>query len=143
MWWCPREIFGAVGGDNGNVNDDVNQGNVNNARLKSKSRRPLQIQMQRQRQIQMQRQRQIQMQRQRQRRPAEAGRYKFKILGAHYHGTCLIQPSQMDRERARARMTAQVSRDRAGDGFVGLSLRLGASAICDSPLLRLLRNFVV
>jgi hypothetical protein len=42
------------------------RGNVKDARLKSKSRRPLQIQRQRQTQLQHQR------------RPAEAGRYKFK-----------------------------------------------------------------
>src|SRR5271167_3640547 len=50
---------------------------VNDARLKRKSRRPLQIQ----------RQRQVRRQRQLQRRPAEAGRYKFKSKGKGAGGT--------------------------------------------------------
>jgi hypothetical protein len=43
----------------------------------------------------------------------------------------LIQPIQMASERAKARITAQLSRDRAGDGLVGLVMRLGSAAICD------------
>jgi len=77
------------------------------------------------------------------------GRYKFKndgnfkCLAAIHHGTCLIQPSQMASERVRARITAQLSRDMVGDGLAGFWVRLGSSGICDSPVVRLLRNFVV
>jgi len=54
----------------------------------------------------------------------------------------LIQPIQMASERARARITAQLSRDRAGDGLLGFCARLISSAICGSPLVRVLLNFL-
>src|SRR5271163_2299217 len=57
-----------------------------------------------------------------------------RLSDAIHHGTCLIQPSQMARERVRARITAQLSRDRVGDGLVGFWVRCGSSAICDSPV---------
>ena len=74
--------------------------------------------------------------------PAGRRLYKVKSLAAIHHGTCLIQPIQMARERARARITAQLSRDTAGDGLLGFCARLISSAICDSPLVRVLLNFL-
>jgi hypothetical protein len=75
-------------------------------------------------------------------RTGAAGSQDESRCGAIHQGTCLIQPIQMASERARARIMAQLSRERAGDGLVGLAVRFGSSGICDSPLLRLLRNFV-
>jgi len=69
-------------------------------------------------------------------RPVTTGQpLEVQNLAAHYQGTCLIQPIQMASESARARITAQLSSDRAGDGFVGLLVRFGSSGICDSPML--------
>jgi hypothetical protein len=54
----------------------------------------------------------------------------------------LIQPIQMASERASARITAQLSRDRAGDGLLGFCARLISSVIFDSPSVRSLLNLV-
>jgi hypothetical protein len=64
-------------------------------------------------------------------------------LGARYHGTNLIQPIQMANASARARITAQLSRDSVGEALMGLLLRFESSAICDSPSGRLLLDLVV
>jgi hypothetical protein len=70
---------------------------------------------------------------QHQRRAAEAGRYRVNRSEAIHHGTCLIQPIQMASERARARITAQLSSESSGAVWRALALRLSSSAICDSP----------
>lgn len=49
----------------------------------------------------------------------------------------------MASESARAKITAQLSSDRIGDGLVARSLRLCSAVTCDSPSVRLLRDFVV
>jgi hypothetical protein len=59
-------------------------------------------------------------------------------LGARYHGTNLIQPIQMANASARARITAQLSRDSVGDGLMGLLVRFGSWGIGHSPSGRLL-----
>jgi hypothetical protein len=66
-------------------------------------------------------------------RTGAAGYQDELRCGAIHHGTLLIQPIQMASERARARITAQLSRESTGDAFVGLPLLPIFSVMRDAP----------
>jgi hypothetical protein len=75
-------------------------------------------------------------------RTGAAGSQDEMRCGAIHHGTLLIQPIQMASERARARITAQLSRESSGDAFAGLPLLPIFSVMRDAPWVRVLRNLV-
>lgn len=59
-----------------------------------------------------------------------------------YQGTCVIQPAQTASERTRARITAQVSRESAGAGLLGLPSRLISAVMVRFSLCGCIEKFV-